>query len=340
MPCYLLACSPNISGKPINFVLNSPRILFPSLSAKIGLYRAVLKQALLYNSASTVVGVDSNPHCPASDSVDEFSTFPALTELSDAQMVKELKILGITHVLPTRDAELSFWSEKSRMLLSHGIKVWVSDLGYINCCLDKLNFYESWRDASIRPIQTKAEIEQGTTIQSWVVKERFGSASRGIGLGLSTEGALGHSTTLTRPIFQPFVRGREFTAETWVSKNKKCHGVLLRWRTQVIDGESHETEVFKNPVWEKLLSEVFLHIDGARGHLLAQVLVDDEGDLHLIEINPRLGGASPLSLAAGLNSIEWSLQEEAGTVESIPMFPEFKIGMKLIKRGGTQEIEP
>ena len=83
--------------------------------------------------------------------------------------------------------------------------------------------------------------------------------------------------------------------------------MLLRWRTKIIDGEAHETETFENQEWQKLLISTFEAIPGLSGHALAQVIVDPEQSLHLIEINPRLGGASPLALAAGLNSIEWFL---------------------------------
>ena len=43
-------------------------------------------------------------------------------------------------------------------------------------------------------------------------------------------------------------------------------------------------------------------IQGLRGHVMAQVIVDNSDNLHLVEINPRLGGATPY-LLAGLSSI-------------------------------------
>ena len=58
-------------------------------------------------------------------------------------------------------------------------------------------------------------------------------------------------------------------------------------------GESHESKIFLNDNWGKLIIDMFENIRGLQGHCLAQIIVDEDCKLHLIEINPRLGGASP-----------------------------------------------
>ena len=80
-------------------------------------------------------------------------------------------------------------------------------------------------------------------------------------------------------------------------------------------------------------------ITGLRGHVLAQVIVDDKERLHLVEINPRLGGASPLSLKAGLDSIKWSLQEFLGDSDQIPKSPILKSGLRLSKKNQVVQIQ-
>ena len=62
--------------------------------------------------------------------------------------------------------------------------------------------------------------------------------------------------------------------------------------------------------------------------------MDRDEKLYLVEINPRLGGASPLALYAGLNSVAWHLMEEAGCASDIPMHSHFPEGMSLTKKGG------
>ena len=45
---------------------------------------------------------------------------------------------------------------------------------------------------------------------------------------------------------------------------------------------------------------------------MIQVIEDEEGSFHVIECNPRFGGASTASLAVGLDSFYWFLLECSG----------------------------
>ncbi|MEK9773442.1 MAG: ATP-grasp domain-containing protein, partial [Opitutae bacterium] len=233
---------------------------------------------------------------------------------------------------PTRDAELSFWAKKKKWLLQHKIRAWVSEESYVHHCDDKLDFFTHWQGSSISPIPTFRKIDNHS-IERWVAKDRKGSGSRNISLNISSKQAHKLSGDASKDlIFQPFIKGREFTAEAWVSQSGTCHGPLLRWRTKVVNGESHQTVIFHNREWEKAMRSMFLHVPGARGHCLAQVLVDGMDNLHLLEINPRLGGASPLALRAGLNSVAWHLMEETGNDRDIPTNSRFPEGMSLTKQ--------
>ena len=65
------------------------------------------------------------------------------------------------------------------------------------------------------------------------------------------------------------------------------------------------------------------------------MLVQEDGALNLVEINPRLGGASPLALRAGLSSISWNLLQDAMSLEVIPEYPQFRDGLFLEKKEGV-----
>jgi hypothetical protein len=68
-------------------------------------------------------------------------------------------------------------------------------------------------------------------------------------------------------------------------------------------------------------------------------MVDQNEKLHLVEINPRLGGASPLALASGLHSVKWSILEFLELSNQIPSEPIFKDGLQLIKKKGNVSIQ-
>jgi carbamoyl-phosphate synthase large subunit len=67
-----------------------------------------------------------------------------------------------------------------------------------------------------------------------------------------------------------------------------------------------------------------------RGHFVIQAIRSDRG-LEVIECNARVGGASTLAFASGLDSLWWFLLEAGGTnVDDYP-FRESEVPQRLIR---------
>lgn len=308
-------------------------LLLSSLSAKIALFQSVHEQALLVTKNCRVLGADSDASCPGSKQVKNFVLMPEIKNFKRETLLKFCKENKIQFIIPTRDAELYFWSSHQEFLMKNHIGIMISSTPAISLCEDKFAFFQYFENAPIPSIKTSLSLDSlPTSYNRFVVKERTGSASRSIGLNLDIEEIEFHSTKIDEPIFQPQINGREFSAETWIDQAGKSHGVVLRWRISVVDGESHETKTFTNPEWSEKILQTLSMIKGLKGHVLAQVIVDEKEFLHLVEINPRLGGASPLSIAAGLESIRWSLLEFFGYSNQIPESPYIKEGLHLSKQ--------
>jgi len=309
-----------------------PRILFTSLSGKVALYQAVLRQSRLFHPKSKVLGVDCNPQCPAANEVELFRTVPPLDSISDDNLLDDLQKMRITHILPSRDGELHYWSSRQSLLQKNGYHLLCSQADAIGLCEDKVLLSQLKMPPSLNVIPCFSNTDQSFR-GNWVVKERRDSSSRVIKVRVSATDADKLASQFVDPIFQPFIIGREFTAESWLDRTSTCRAVVLRWREKVINGESHKTTIFRNPQWEEIVRQLLDSIEGLHGHCLVQVIVDQNQQLHLVEINPRLGGASPLSLSAGLNSILWSLQETNSPTEVTPDFNP-RIGASLTKIDG------
>ena len=315
-----------------------PVLLFTSLSNKYALYCAVKKQAKQFHPDSFVIATDSSANCPAANKVDFFVQSPETASWQEQVLLSFCQKHKITHIIPTRDGELKFWSSHAASLSSIGIHVMVSDPQSIATCLDKLSFSESCSQES--PLQT---IPTSLTPHMFsnnriVVKERYGAGSRTMKIHIEAEDAKTWGRKLKNPIFQPFISGKELSAETWIDRKGKCHGMLLRWRQKVVNGEAVESEVFEDLSLESKLKHYLHTIPGLYGHCLTQVLIDKDGMPHVIEINPRLGGASALGLHAGIHSIRWFLEESSGLAEKIPEAPEIHFGAKLLKEGDAVRI--
>jgi carbamoyl-phosphate synthase large subunit len=314
-----------------------PTLLLSSLSAKVALYEGVLESAKRYHEQAKLIGADCDPNCPAASKVEAFSPIRALGDMDEGLLLEYCKKLELTHIIPTRDGELDFWASNQAVLAKHGVKVMVSDEDAIRLCQDKLLFAKLMGKSSIPAIPTSETITE-LAGKRFVVKERTGSASQSIGMNLTVQEAVLHAEKLESPIFQPMISGSEFSAETWIDSTGNCHGMVLRWRTKVIDGEAHQSEIFENREWVERMRGTFEDINGLSGHVLGQVLVDGERNLHLVEINPRLGGASPLALTAGLSSIEWFLLQSENRGNEIPKFPSISKDLKLKKENGRVQI--
>lgn len=183
----------------------------------------------------------------------------------------------------------------------------VSDPTCIENCLDKLLFYQTLAAHHIPAIPTTENADLIKS-NSLVVKERFGAGSRSLGLNLSPKKAKEWAKNLQSPIFQPFISGKEYSVDVYMDTHHSQHGAIARLRDLVVDGESQITSSVKNKKMESLCLKT-AEVLGITGHAVFQLLSDAEGQLHIIECNPRFGGASTLSVAMGLHSFEWFLLE-------------------------------
>ena len=284
------------------------RVLVSSVSAKVPMVRAVKKGFLKVDGKTEVWGADCNPECLAREVVDGFILMDPLDKLKLSDFLDTLLQNHITHIIPSRDGELLFYSEYSEQFASHGIKVMISSEKAIETCLDKLRFYEDCH-TNMPIIPTYQQPDKSS--DRWVVKERFGAASSGIAIAVTIDDAITHGARLNAAIYQPFIDGLEYSVDLYLSKGGDCMGCVVRSRDHVINGESKITTSRSRSDISQLAIKLAKTI-GLRGHVLVQIIEDAQAGLNVVEINPRYGGASGLSVALGLDSFQWFSRESRG----------------------------
>ena len=292
-------------------------LLITSLSGKVPLIRAAQSAAAKFGSGARVFGGDINADCLGRRFADGFWHMPRIDALTAAEVVEYCQANGISGIIPTRDAELPFWAGHRAELADHGISVMVSGPEPVAVCLDKLRFFESARTAGFPVIPASRDVD-AIDASHLVVKEQFGAGARSIGIDLDREQALAHAMALEQPIFQPFIDGSEISIDLYVDRSGAVKGVVLRTRDSVVNGESQVTTTFRDEAIESTCAELAQSL-GLYGHAVIQAFMTDDGGLHIIECNGRIGGASMLSLTAGLDSLYWFALEAAG--EDIGSYP-------------------
>lgn len=283
-------------------------VLVTSASKKVPLVRAVQTAARKLNPAIKVIAGDVSDTTLARYVADDFWQMPQTNEAAMEAIIAGCRERDIAVVIPTRDGELAFWAGQSERLKKEGITVVVSPAPSVATCLDKLAF-AAYGVAHGLPFIPAAETPVGPG--PFVVKERFGAGSRGLGLNLARDAALAHGAGLQAPIYQPFVKGSEISVDAWLDRHHHAKGLVLRRRERVVDGESQITTTFRNTNIEAEAVRI-LEALALSGPVVMQAFCDDSGKLSVIECNPRFGGASTTAIAAGLDIFTWTLLEAAG----------------------------
>ena len=292
-------------------------LLVTSAARKIPLLRAAISAARKLSPDMQVLAGDLDPDAPAQYVADGFWAMPRTDNTELDALIAGCRERGIGVVLPTRDGELLFWARHKARFAREGIAVLVSPEDSVTRCLDKLAFARFGQSRGLPFIPAFEGLEDAGPAP-YAVKERFGAGSRAIGLNLDADSAREHAKGLTAPIFQPFIEGTEISVDAWLDRNHKVKGLVLRRRDRVVEGESQVTTTFRDPAIEETAGTALEALQLC-GPVVMQILIDRAGQPHIIECNSRFGGASTAGIAAGLDSLYWSLAEAAGNdVAALP----------------------
>lgn len=293
------------------------KVLVSSASQKVPLVRAMQAAVKRISPGAQVVAGDLDSQALAAFVADEFWAMPCTNEGSVKSIVDGCVQRGISCVLPTRDGELSFWAKHAPEFEVAGISVIVSSVASLELCLDKLEFAHFGKKNGLPFIPT-VQSPDDFDAAHWVVKERFGAGSKSLGLNLGKAAALSHGRLLEAPIYQQYIEGMEISIDAWLDRQRRVKGVVLRRREYIVNGESRVTATFRDARIESEAKRILemLHLAGP---VVMQIIIDEKGGMHVIECNARFGGASTTGIAAGLDSLYWSLLEAQGnTVDDYP----------------------
>lgn len=286
------------------------RLLVSSASSKLSLLGNCASALAEIPGKNSLLASDSDPLAIVSFFDFDFLAVPETVQSNRAIIAETLRLHNVDTVLPTRDGELVFWASNKRFFSQFGISPLCSSLESIQSTLDKLDFFRIGNAAGIPMIFT-SEDSKAVKAERLVVKERMGSGSRSIGLSLNSQEAAAHGRFLEQPVYQPFVSGTEVSVDIWRSLDGNRTFCLPRKRVRVRNGEATITSIFRDDRIEGL-AKYIVKVFEVTGPSVLQLLVDDDGCLWVIELNPRIGGASAASIESGLPLIELCLRDELG----------------------------
>jgi len=286
-------------------------VLVTSISRKIPLIQSVRKAIKKIPGRGIIHGGDIDNKCIGKFFSDHFWEMPPIEKLTVKQLISYCHLHDITIIIPTRDKELPFFARWASRLREQNIEVMISPPDCIDLCVDKLRFGSlKWNRGPCRIIPTYSSAEE-LEATGLVVKERFGSGSRSILINVDQMKAIQQAKSMVEPVFQPFIAGNEFSIDVFITKGGNIKGCIVRKRDLVVNGESQVTTTVRHNILENGVADLCKEL-GMRGHVVLQSIEDSQGNCHIIECNCRFGGASTLSISAGLDTFYWFLLESLG----------------------------
>lgn len=212
-----------------------------------------------------------------------------------AHLDDTVKRLGITMIIPFVDgaiAPAAEYAAKHQEVCCPGSTAEVSRMFF-----DKCQSAEVFAAASL-PIPATYD---GTCAPTFplIAKPRKGSASKGIQI-------IGNQAELDRinPVADNYIIQRyvtdatEITVDCYTSAGGEILAVSPRIRLETAGGEAVRTVTIHSPEAIEL-AERTIAATGLRGACTIQMLRDTDGQLLIMEINPRLGGGVVASVNAG-----------------------------------------
>ena len=221
---------------------------------------------------------------------------------------------SVSLLVPTRDAELPFFAAHTEQFDEIGCRVLVSPPSAVETCLDKLAFLAFCKAHDVPTPRTYLGSAEPDTFPVFArpVRAAGGGRSRVV----RTSGELADLRAAESDLLvQEFITAPEYSIDVLCDFDGVPVQAVARERLRIRAGEAVISRVTENAPLENLATELCRAI-GVAGHAVVQAFIHPRRGPLAIEINPRFGGASNLSIAAGLDSPRRLLGLLVGDAES------------------------
>ncbi len=252
-----------------------------------------------------IIGVDSSSHsavlsvCDKSYIIprcDHPAYVPTLLDVCERHRVQLL--------LPLIDVDLLVLAEHRERFREAGTLALVSSLPVVSICRDKESTSRFFDDNGIPTVRNLSveDVRRGNLPYPVFIKPANGSGSQHAYKVQSRDELDFFLRYVPRPMLQEFATGQEYTVDVLCDLAGRVINAVPRRRLEVRAGEISKGVTCKD--WRIIRATVDLANKlGGFGPLTVQCFVSDDGDasVRFTEINPRVGGGLPLSVAAGAN---------------------------------------
>lgn len=275
-------------------------ILIPTIGRR-GTLTKIFKEELNKIDGRVIV-TDNSPLAPALYLADKYYLTPRINDDGYIERILEIcQIENVKIIIPLLENGFTIFNQARRLLENSGIKLLLSSESVIEICKDKYKLYQYFKGEGIPTPETYLpEDLNGKILFPLFIKPGTGQGSKNTFM-INNKNELNFFLGFVKnPIIQEYIEGEEYTVDILSDQDGRVLSVVPRKRLEVRAGEVSKAVTVKN---KELINMAVNIIEGLGiiGPSNLQVKVLPDGEVKVIEINPRFGGGVPLSYQAGVN---------------------------------------
>lgn len=323
------------------------RILFTGVGRRVELVQAFREAANNLNINLFLYGADITESAPALIFCDYKRK---VCGMKDENYIPQLINICLTDkidlLIPTIDTDLLILSQNIKAFDIIGTKVLISEPDKISLCRDKNLTTKFFEACGLKTPYTLNDYRNYFAPYPCFIKPKDGSSSvNAFKIENKSELKI-YAEHIGDYIIQSFIEGEEYTVDIFCDYAGNPIFITPRIRLAVRSGEVLKTKISMD---EKIIAEGKKLIQAFKpcGPITVQLIREkNTGDDYYIEINPRFGGGSPLSMKAGAKSAEALLKLLSGepikynqTVDNEAVFSRFDQSVCISQGKRIQQIK-
>ena len=289
-------------------------ILFSSAGRRVELMQCFRESAAALGLEARVIAVDLEPAMSAACQAADLAL--PVPRCGHPEFVEVLLGIcaehGVDLVIPTIDPELAVLSQHAERFGALGARIAVSKPAVVDLARDKLRTARFLAANGIAVPRSASVAEVAAAPHDWtwpvLVKPRSGSSSIGIRV-VAAPDELAAVPAGADQMVQQLLQGDEYTVNLFFDHAGCLRCAIPHRRCEVRAGEVAKGLTARHPELERMAWLLGTALDGARGALCFQAIVDNAGAPAIFEINARFGGGYPLAHRAGARFAQWLLEE-------------------------------
>lgn len=271
-----------------------------------GILRSLLKKKEQYTLVGTTIYSDSI--APAFCNIFELAV-PTNSGNYFEWLFSIIKKYKIDMIIPSIEADMYLWNEHRKEIESTGTFVLLNNSQLINLCQDKWNFY-----TQLQPliqeylIPTTDDLSKNTFGYPYILKPKKGFGSKGIIKIHNEEDYQKYKYKITKDlIMQPIIGtdDEEYTVSAFFNQEHNLIDYLPLKRKLSSNGYTESAEVV-NYDFSHILEKI-AEVVKPLGPTNFQFRLDNNDNMKLLEINPRISSSTSIRASLGYNESQMSV---------------------------------